>query len=162
MVRSCPVCQTQRDNPPAAPLIPWKWPSQPWRRLHIDYAGPFLGHMWLIIIDAHSKWLEIFQMSSTTSTATVQCLRDVFARFGLPERVITDNAPNFVSSEFSQFMKSNGIKQTTSAPYHPASNGLAERAVKIFKNGMKKMTEACQIFIHLQTYSAVYHWSKPC
>ena len=105
MVRSCPVCQTQRDNPPAAPLIPWKWPSQPWRRLHIDYAGPFLGHMWLIIIDAHSKWLEIFQMSSTTSTATVQCLRDVFARFGLPERVITDNAPNFVSSEFSQFMK---------------------------------------------------------
>ena len=141
MVRSCPVCQTQRDNPPAAPLIPWKWPSQPWRRLHIDYAGPFLGHMWLIIIDAHSKWLEIFQMSSTTSTATVQCLRDVFARFGLPERVITDNAPNFVSSEFSQFMKSNGIKQTTSAPYHPASNGLAERAVKIFKNGMKKMTE---------------------
>ena len=105
------------------------------------YAGPFLGHMWLIIIDAHSKWLEIFQMSSTTSTATVQCLQDVFARFGLPERVITDNAPNFVSSEFSQFMKSNGIKQTTSAPYHPASNGLAEQAVKIFNNGMKKMTE---------------------
>ena len=101
MVRSCPVCQTQRDNPPAALLIPWKWPSQPWRRLHIDYASPFLGHMWLIIIDAHSKWLEIFQMSSTTSAATVQCLRDVFARFGLPERVITDNAPNFVSSEFS-------------------------------------------------------------
>ena len=73
MVRSCPVCQTQRDNPPAAPLIPWKWPSQPWHRLHINYAGPFLGHMRLIIIDAHSKWLEIFQMSSTTSAATVQC-----------------------------------------------------------------------------------------
>ena len=141
MVRSCSVCQTQRDNPPAAPLIPWKWPSRPWYRLHIDYAGPFLGHMWLIIIDAHSKWLEIFQMSSTTSTATIQCLRDVFARFGLPERIVTDNAPNLVSTEFSHFLKQNGIKQTTSAPYHPASNGLAERAVKIFKNGMKKMTE---------------------
>ena len=79
-------------------------------------------------------------MLSTTSTTTIQCLRGVFARFGLPERIVTDNAPNFVSAEFSHFLCQNGIKQTTSAPYHPASNGLAERAAKIFKNGMKKMT----------------------
>ena len=45
MVHSCSVCHTQRDSPPAAPLISWKWPGQPWRRLHIDYTGPFLGHM---------------------------------------------------------------------------------------------------------------------
>ena len=140
MVRSCSVSQTQSDNPPVAPLIPWQWPSRPWHRLHIDYAGPFLGHMRLVIIDAHSKWLEVFQMSSTTSTATIQCLRDVFARFGIPERIVTENAPNFVSAELSHFLCQNGIKQTTSAPYHPANNGLAERAVKIFKNGMKKMT----------------------
>ena len=68
-------------------------------------------------------------------------LRDVFAKFGLPERIVTDNAPNFVSAEFSKFLHHNGIKQTTSAPYHPASNNLAKRAVKIFKNGMKKMKE---------------------
>ena len=79
-------------------------------------------------------------MSSTTSTATIQCLRDVFARFGIPERIVTDNAPKFVSAEFTNFLCRDGIKQTTSAPYHPASNGLAERAVKSFKNGIKKMT----------------------
>ena len=50
--------------------------------LHIDYAGPFLGQMWLVIIDTHSKWLEVFPMSSTTSNTTAQCLREVFARFG--------------------------------------------------------------------------------
>ena len=59
---------------------------------------------------------------------------------GIPERIVTDNATNFTSAEFSYFLKQNGIKQT-SAPYHPTSNGLAERAVKIFKTGIKKMTE---------------------
>ena len=71
--------------------------------------------MWLVIIDAHSKWLEIFQMLSTTFSATIQCLRNVFARFGLLERIVTDNAPNFVSTKFSHFLHQNGIKQTTSA-----------------------------------------------
>ena len=65
----------------------------------------------------------------------------MFARFGIPERIVTDNATNFTSAEFSYFLKQNGIKQTTSAPYHPASNCLAECAVKIFKTGIKKMTE---------------------
>ena len=45
MVHSCSIFQTHWDNPPVAPLIPWKWPSRPWCKLHIDYAGPFLGHM---------------------------------------------------------------------------------------------------------------------
>ena len=76
-------------------------------------------------------------MSSTSSVATIQKLREVFSRFGLPDRVISDNAPNFVSAEFTEFMKNNGIKHSMSAPYHPA----AERAVKTFKAGMKKMTE---------------------
>ena len=97
--------------------------------------------MWLLIIDAHSKRIEVFQMSSTSSSATIQCLCDVFARFGLPDRIVSDNAPNFVSAKFSHFLKQNGVKHVTSAPYHPASNGLAERAVKTFKTGMRKMTE---------------------
>ena len=141
MVRSCSKCQVQQDNPPTAPLILWNWPTRPWSRLHIDYLGPFPGHMWLLIIDAHSKWIEVFQMSSTSSVATIQKLREVFSRFGLPDRVISDNAPNFISAEFIEFMKNNGIKHSTSVPYHPASNGLAERAVKTFKAGMRKMTE---------------------
>ena len=141
LVRSCHKCQMQQDNPPLAPLIPWSWPTRPWSRLHIDYLGPFLGHSWLLIIDAHSKWMEVFPMTSTSSAATIQCLRDVFARFGLPDRIVSDNASNFVSAEFSQCLNNNGIKHTTSAPYHPASNGLAERVVKTFKAGMRKMAE---------------------
>ena len=68
-VKSCKMCQSNQNNPPRAPLNPWKWPEQSWVRLHGDYAGPFIGHMYLIIIDAHSKWLEI---TAATSQATAR------------------------------------------------------------------------------------------
>ena len=139
LVRQCPECQEDRPGPPPSPLQPWQWPSRPWLRLHIDYAGPFLGHMFLVIIDAHSKWIEVYPVRAATSYATIQQLRITFAQFGIPETVVSDNGQCFVSAEFEEFLSCNGIKHLKSAPYHPASNGLAERAVQIFKRGMKKM-----------------------
>ena len=141
MVRGCSVCQQERPGPPPSPLQPWQWPTRPWSRLHLDFAGPFLGHMFLILIDAHSKWLEVYQMRSITSSATIEQLRTMFAQFGLPDTVVTDNGPSFRSVEFDNFLQKNGIKHLQSAPYHPATNGLTERAVQIFKTGMKKMRE---------------------
>ena len=141
MVKRCSECQKNRAAPPVAPLHPWNWPTRPWARVHIDFAGPFLNSMFLILIDAHSKWIEVFQMTSTTSSAVIQRLQTVFAQFGLPETVVSDNAPNFVSTEFETFLSKNGIAHVTSSPYHPASNGLAERAVQTFKQGMKKLNE---------------------
>ena len=63
----------------------------------------------------------------------------MFAQFGLLEKVITDNGSTFISAEFKQFLHKNGIKHVLSPPYHPATNGLAERAVKTFKEGVKKL-----------------------
>ena len=80
-------------------------------------------------------------MSTITSTATAQCLHKIFAVFGIPEVLVTDNGPSFVSEEFEQFLSRNTIKHKTSPPYHPASNGLAERAVQTVKKGLKKMKE---------------------
>ena len=140
-VQSCYICQEYRPAPPPAPLQPWKWPSHPWSRVHLDYAGPFLGHMFLVVVDAHSKWLEVFQMPAATSRATIQQLRALFAQFGLPQTIVTDNGPCFSSEEFALFLKNNGILHLKSAPYHPSTNGLAERAVQTFKQGMKKFTD---------------------
>ena len=139
LVQGCSDCQAIQSSPPAAPLHPWKWPTRPWARLHLDFAGPFLGKMFLVLIDAHSKWIEAFCTSAATSAIVIEELRSVFARFGLPETVVTDNGSSFVSAEFEQFLQSNGIKHITSAPYHPATNGLAERAVQILKRGLKKV-----------------------
>ena len=140
-VRLCNECQLNQSNPPTAPLNPWNWPSRPWARLHIDYAGPFESRYLLILIDAHSKWIEAFPAASPSSSVTIDLLRSVFAQFGLPETIVSDNGSCFVSEEFQQFLKSNGVKQVNSAPYHPSSNGLAERAVQIVKKGLKKTTD---------------------
>ena len=89
-------------------------------------------------VDAHSKWLDICPISSTNSNATISPLRVLFSAFGLPEAIHTDNASVFTSTEINDFFRRNGINYTTSAPYHPASNGLAERAVQTFKLAMRK------------------------
>ena len=99
---------------------------------------PFMGKMILLIIDAHSKWMDIHCVNSATSSATIEKLRTTFASHSLPEIVVSDNRSNFVSSEFKSFLQKNGIKHITFAPYHPSSNGLVERAVQTFKQGMKK------------------------
>ena len=140
-VKSCDPCQQNQKSPPVAPLHPWSWPSKPWTRIHLDYAGPFMGKMFLVIIDAHSKWLDVYPTATTTSVATISLLRKSFSTFGLPEVVVTDNASNFVSEEFVTFLRRNGVKHVKTPPYHPASNGIAERAVQTFKSGIKKLKD---------------------
>ena len=110
--RECRACQASKNSPARAPLHSWAWSSTPWERIHIDYAGPIFGKMLLIIVDAHTKWLEVCVMSSTTSSKTVVALCDVFARYGLPQKVVSNNGPQFSSDEFRKFMLANGIKRT--------------------------------------------------
>jgi transposase InsO family protein len=96
----------------------------------------------------------------------IEKLRTTFARFGLPEVIVTDNTACFNSDEFRSFLKQNGIKHLTSALYHPSSNGLAERAIQILKQGLKKVTSGtlsspvdtvlCFYHITLQTTTGVH------
>ena len=73
-VKSCIPCQTNRRMPTAAPLHPWEWPRSPWSRIHVDYVGPFLGKMFLLIVDSHSKWLEVHVTTSATTATTIDKL----------------------------------------------------------------------------------------
>ena len=76
-----------------APLHPWTWPAKTWQRINIDFAGPFQGRMFFITVDAHSWWPEVIEMTSTTATATIQELRRLFAAYGLPQQIASNNGP---------------------------------------------------------------------
>ena len=137
LVKGCPKCQSCRSAPAVAPLHPWLWPTHPWQRIHVDFAGPIDGRMMLVIVDAHSKWPEVIPMYSTTSQMTIRVLRRLFATFGLPQQLVSDNGPQFTSEEFAEFLTKNGVKHIRSSPYHPSTNGLAERFVRTLKNALR-------------------------
>ena len=99
-----------KNTPPVAPLHPWVWPAKPWQHVHCDFAGPFQGSMFFMMVDAHSKWPEAFVMSSTTVSKTLDILRHVFPAYGLPEQLVSDNGP-----QFATFLKLNGVKHVRSA-----------------------------------------------
>ena len=80
--------------------------------------------MYLIVVDAYSKWPEVIRMSSSTSTSeTIKVLLSLFARHGLPDKLVSDNEPQFTSDEFKEFMLNCGILHIKTAPYHPQTNG---------------------------------------
>jgi hypothetical protein len=137
--KRCMGCQQIQNLPAKAPVHHWEYPTHPWHRIHIDYAGPFYGYMYLIMVDAHSKWLEVIPTKSTTTETTIQMLRTIFARNGLPVQLVSDNGPQFTSEEFKTFLSTNGITHFNSAPYHPSTNGIAERFVQTFKQAIRAM-----------------------
>jgi transposase InsO family protein len=136
VAKGCMECRAVKGTPQTAPLHPWVWPSRPYHRIRLDFAGPFQGAMFLVAIDAYSKWPDVFIMQGTTVNKTIEKLRQVFAMHGIPEQIVSDNGPQFTSEEFATFLLENGVKHIRSAPYHPATNGLAERFIQSMKQAL--------------------------
>ena len=81
------------------------------------------GKILLIVVDSYSKWPEVVIQHSTTSEATVNALRTIFSRGGIPHTLVSDNCPQFKSREFKDWL---GVLHKPTSPYHPSSNGQAE------------------------------------
>lgn len=133
-INSCEICVQSKPTPARAPLTPWPFPPHPWYRVHLDFFGPIQSTMFLIMVDAHSKWIECFPLTNNYSSATViSKLEEVMSRFGIMHTIVTDNGTSFTSKQFKDFCQLNGIKHLTSPTYSAASNGQAEICVKIVK-----------------------------
>ena len=102
------------------------------------------NHTFLVIIDAHSKWLEVIPMHSTSATATIQALRTTFSQLGLPETIVSDNGPQFSASEFSQFCHLNGIRHIRvpiTLPQMGLRNMRCRRLRKVLRSNQRAQFE---------------------
>lgn len=135
-IKYCRKCQENRPNNPELPVYSWSIPDNPWERLHVDFAGPFEGKYWLVLADALSKWIEIKPMNQITTNKLCEELDSIFTTFGFPQFLVSDNGTQFTSREFQNYCRDKGILHIKSSPYHPRTNGLAERLVRTFKTRM--------------------------
>lgn len=164
MVLECEVCSKLRSSPPRAPLESWNQPLYSFQRIHLDFLGPINNQMYLVVVDAYSKWVECYDMKNNITTIKlIEKISEVMSRFGIPETIVTDNGTSFVSAEFKHFCDLNGIHHLTSPVYHPSSNGQAESYVKIIKKGIKSVllsTNGKNLTINLNKYIFDYRNSK--
>ena len=135
-VKSCDVCAKARfqskDN-----THTWSKEEKPWSRVHIDWAyQKNVGNI-LVVADAYSGWLEAKICDRRTTQIVIRKLRSIFATFGVPHVVVSDNAPEFSCHEFKQWLNNIGCRLMHSPEYRPSSNGLAERNVKTIKDALK-------------------------
>ena len=151
LCRKCTSCGQFQNKPDKPSIHPWMMPEKPWSRHHLDHAINFLGRNWLVLVDAYSKYPCIHPTTSTSSKSTTAILEQEFAHFGYPHTLVTDNATTFMSQEFQAWCKQRGIVHLTGAPYHPATNGAAERLIQSFKQALRKSSlppkEALQEFL---------------
>ncbi|XP_060805196.1 uncharacterized protein K02A2.6-like [Amyelois transitella] len=165
-VGACAACVSARGAPPRDPPAPWPAAARPWQRIHIDYMT--IGQrVYLVVVDSHSKWLECLYMhNGTSTTALITKLKVLFATFGIPDLLVSDNDTKINSLEFRSFCSANGIKYMTSPIYHPPSNGQAENSVrtckKMLKCILKENLSLCEIQEHLLGYLFNYRNAVHC
>lgn len=146
LVRDCEPCLLSGKTglPAPTPLQPVPWPSRPWDHLQLDICGEIHDHrvphhqrFLVVVYDLHSKWPEVIPTGTVTSQTITQILESLFARWGMPRAITTDNGPQFTSAEFSTFLCNKGIKHIRAALYHPQANGGVERFNQSLKNGIR-------------------------
>lgn len=93
----------------------------------------------LLVVDAFSKWLEVIPVTSMTANVGIRSLSRLFTTFGLPDVIVSNNGAQFTSAEFQRFTEELGIHHITSSPFHPATNGEAERMVRTTKDSLRRL-----------------------
>ena len=130
-VRQCLECQ-RTLIPHREPLITSPLPQHPWEKIASDLFH-LNGHTNLIVVDYFSRYPEVVQMTTTTSTAVIKALKSIFSRHGIPSVFMSDNGPQFTSNDMKAFASSYGFELLTSSPHYPQSNSLVERTIKTVK-----------------------------
>ena len=136
-VGKCDICLMHRASQGKEPLMQHQFADRPWSKVGADMCE-LPGHMLLVVVDYYSNFVEVECVHRATTSRVTKVLRPLFARYGVPDVLFTDNGPQFDSSEFKHFAKQWGFDHKTSSLSYPQSNRKAENAVKMIKQLFKK------------------------
>jgi hypothetical protein len=140
-ISKCSVCLQHSDRQQKEPLISHDIPSSPWEKVGSDLFH-CLGQNYLVIVDYYSNFPEVCLLQDTHIATVIKHMKSVFAQYGIPKTIVSDNGPQYSSFQFQQFCKEYDIKHSPSSTEHPKSNGLAENSVKTIKKLLKKAKKA--------------------
>ena len=131
--RACVYCNKNAPTQPMMPPLPLASPDFPYQMVVGDYFT-VKSKTWLVVADRFSGWLSLYYYPKEASASDlIRNLKDYFMTFGIAEHFASDSGPQFISSQFQNFLKAWGIKHRTSSSYFPKSNLRAESAVKSSK-----------------------------
>ena len=136
-IQRCETCNEYAEAQAKETMIPHETTQRPWEKIGTD-PFKFDSKDYLITVDYFSNMWEIDRLYSTNAKTVIRKLKAHCARYGIPDEIVSDGGPQYMSSEFAEFCKDWGIKHTVSSPYHSQSNGKAESAVKAAKKMLRK------------------------
>ena len=137
--KSCHGCQVVGEFCAPEPMQRVEPPSGPWQDVAIDVLGPLpSGENLLVVVDYYRRFFEVVIMHSTTYRKMIEALTPIFTRYGYPFSLKSDNAPQFVSEEFANFLATHGIQHRKSPPLWPQANGEVERQNRTLLKSLKE------------------------
>ena len=95
----------------------------------------------ILLVDYYSSFIKVVKLTATTTKSVISAMMPIFARYGIPDVIVSDNGPQYSSREFGEFAKNFNFKHVTSSPHHPQGNSEAERAIKTAKKLLKGNTD---------------------
>ena len=149
MIKQCHMCAKEAVAH-KEPMIAAQLPTYPWQKIG---SGLFElnGATYMLVVDYFSRYIEVVQVTVTSSMGIIEKLKPMFSRQGIPEFMVSDNGPQYSSHEMKEFAQLYGFTHITSSPRYPQSNGQAERAVQTVK---KLLRTSGDLYLSVLNYNA--------
>lgn len=161
VVENCMRCREHRPTQREQPLLPIDLPDRPWAMVGTDLFD-FESQKYLLVVDYYSRWIHFERLTTTTSEEVVARIKGVFATFGIPDTMVSDNGPQYSSQTFADFAQQWGFRHRTTNPYKSQENGMAERSVGIAKKILSQNDKYLALLNHRATPHSATKVSPAC